>query len=321
MSPIWLEFERPIIELERKIEELHIITGEDNLQTKEKLTELKTELTKLKEDTYSNLTPWQRVQLARHPDRPYTSDYIKLIFDDFLELHGDRHFRDDPAIITGIGKINGKSVVLIGSEKGRKTKDRIYHNFGMAHPEGYRKALRVMKLGEKFNKPIIIFIDTSAAYPGIGAEERGQAQAIAENIKAMSTLKVPILIMITGEGGSGGALGIGVGDVVLVQEYAFYSVIPPEACAAILWKDASRAPEAAKSLKLTSKKLLEFKVIDGIIEEPDGGTHRDFKKAATILKETILKHLNYLSDIPTNVLVEKRIEKFANMGIYKKIKS
>ncbi|MCK4307203.1 acetyl-CoA carboxylase carboxyltransferase subunit alpha, partial [candidate division WOR-3 bacterium] len=277
-------------------------------------------LTKLKEETYLNLTSWQRVQFARHPDRPHTSDYIKLIFSDFFELHGDRCFRDDPAIITGIGKINGKSVVLIGNEKGRRTQERIYRNFGMAHPEGYRKALRIMRFGEKFGKPIVIFIDTAAAYPGIGAEERGQAQAIAENIKAMSTLKVPILVMITGEGGSGGAIGIGVGDIVLVQEYAFYSVIPPEACASILWRDVNRAPEAAESLKLTPKNLLEFKVIDEIIKEPDGGAHRDPQKAANILKETISKHLNHLSSISPDVLVEKRMEKFASIGVYKQLK-
>ncbi len=317
MSPIWLEFERPIIELERRIEELRIIEGEGNEQAKEELKELETKLTKLKEETYLNLTSWQRVQLARHPDRPHTSDYIKLIFSDFFELHGDRCFRDDPAIITGIGKINGKSVVLIGNEKGRRTRERIYRNFGMAHPEGYRKALRIMRFGEKFGKPIIIFIDTAAAYPGVGAEERGQAQAIAQNIKAMSTLKVPILVMITGEGGSGGAIGIGVGDIILIQEYAFYSVIPPEACASILWRDVNRAPEAAESLKLTPKNLLKFKVIDEIIKEPNGGAHRDHQKAASILKEAILKHLNHLSSISPNVLVEKRIEKFASIGVYK----
>ncbi len=322
MSPVWLEFERPVIELERRIEELRVIEGDgvgenSKSKVKEKIKQLENELSKLKEEIYPKLTTWQRVQLARHPDRPYTLDYIKLIFSDFFELHGDGYFKDDPAIITGIGKIDGKSVVLIGHEKGRRTNERIYRNFGMAHPEGYRKALRVMKLGEKFGKPIVIFVDTAAAYPGIGAEERGQAQAIAQNIKAMSTLKVPILVIITGEGGSGGAIGLGVGDIVLVQEYAFYSVISPEACASILWRDVNRAPEAAESLKLAPQNLLKLKIIDEIVKEPEGGAHRDAKKSASILKKAILTHLNYLLDISVDVLIENRIKKFARMGAYK----
>ncbi|MCK4352545.1 acetyl-CoA carboxylase carboxyltransferase subunit alpha [candidate division WOR-3 bacterium] len=318
MTRIWLEFERPIADLERKIEELQTIASDESLDVSEEIEKLKAKSAELKKQVYSNLTPWQRVQLARHLNRPYLSDYIKLMFTDFLELHGDGCFRDDPAMIAGIGKIDGKSVVLVGHEKGRKTKDKLYRNFGMAHPEGYRKALRVMKIGEKFGKPIISLIDTPGAYPGIGAEERGQAQAIAQNIKAMSTLRVPIIVIVTGEGGSGGALGIGVGDIVLVQEYAFYSVISPEGCASILWRDAKKAPDAAEALHITAQDLLKLKVIDGIIKEPEGGAHRDYEKSASILKQTILENLNHLSSIPPDALIEKRLNKFESMGIYKK---
>ena len=283
---------------------------------KDEISRIENEIIRVSNEVYSNLTPWQSVQLARHPGRPCTSDYIKLILTDFFELHGDAAFRDDPAIIAGIGKLDGKSIVLIGSEKGRTTKDKIYRNFGMAHPEGYRKAIRVMKFAEKFGKPIVCLIDTAGAYPGIAAEERGQAQAIAYNLKAMSTLKVPIIVAVIGEGGSGGALAIGVGDVVMMQEFTFYSVISPEGCASILWRDSKLAQEAASSLKLTPKYLLALKVIDEIIPEPTGGAHRDHKKSAETLKQAILKHLNILSSLSPEELITKRIAKFKSMGVY-----
>lgn len=317
MSPIWLDFERPIVEIERKIDELRTLSAEGRPDIGEEIRRLEAEVANLKVKIYHNLTPWQQVQLARHPNRPYTLDYIKLMLPDFLELHGDGCFRDDPAIIAGIGEIDGKSIVLVAHEKGRTTKEKLYRNFGMAHPEGYRKALRIMRLGEKFGKPIISLIDTPGAYPGIGAEERGQAQAIAQNIKAMCTLRVPIIVIITGEGGSGGALGIGVGDRVLMQEYAFYSVISPEGCASILWHDAKKAPEASEALKLTAPYLLKLKVIDDIIPEPEGGAHRDYKKSAEFLKQAILQNLNHLSDIAPDILIKERVKKFESMGVYK----
>lgn len=316
MTPVWLEFERPIIELERKIEELRILAQEGNLDVQDEIKQIEAKIVQLSSEIYSHLTPWQRVQLARHPNRPYTSDYIKLMISDFFELHGDGYFRDDPTIIAGIGKIDGKSVVLIGQEKGRTTKEKIYRNWGMAHPEGYRKALRIMKLAEKFGKPIITLIDTPGAYPAIGAEERGIAQAIAQNIKAMCSLKTIIITVIIGEGGSGGAIGIGVGDVILMQEYAYYSVISPEGCASILWKDGKNVEEAAKFLRLTSQDLKEIGIVDEIVSEPRGGAHRNHEEAARILKQLILTHLNHLSSVHTDVLVEMRAKKFQSMGVY-----
>ena len=318
----WLDFERPVVELEHKLEELQTLASEERLEVapldvKEEIELLETKVATLRKEVYSNLTPWQRVQLARHPDRPYTLDYIKLIMTDFLELHGDGCFRDDPSIIAGIGKIGDKSVILVGHEKGRTTNEKIYRNFGMPHPEGYRKALRVMKLGEKFGKPIVTLIDTPGAYPGIGAEERGQAQAIAQNIKAMASIRVPIVVIITGEGGSGGALGIGVGDKVLIQEYAFYSVISPEGCASILWRDVKKAPEAAEALHITAQELLKLKAVDGIIPEPEGGAHRDPEQSASILKQAIIENLSSLSKVPSDELVKQRIKKFGSMGVYK----
>ncbi|HID94345.1 MAG TPA: acetyl-CoA carboxylase carboxyltransferase subunit alpha [bacterium (Candidatus Stahlbacteria)] len=314
MNRAYLDFERPIIELERKIEELKLIADEGNIEINEEIRNLEEKAKKLRHEIFSNLTPWQKVQLARHPARPYTSDYVKYMLDDFIELHGDRYFGDDPALIAGIGKLEGRSIILIGQEKGRTTKEKLRRNFGMMHPEGYRKALRVMRLGAKFNKPIVSLIDTAGAYPGIGAEERGQAEAIAYNMREISVLPVPIIVIITGEGGSGGALGIGIGDKVFMMEYAFYSVISPEGCASILWRDSSKAPYAAEALKLTAQDLLELKVIDGIIKEPEGGAHRDHKKAAENVKQTILSTLDELFHIPGDELVRRRIDKFANMG-------
>jgi acetyl-CoA carboxylase carboxyl transferase subunit alpha len=314
MNRVYLDFERPIIELERKIEELKLIADAGHIEVNEEVKNLEEKAQKLRHEIFSNLTAWQKVQLARHPARPYTSDYIKNMLDDFIELHGDRYFGNDAALIAGTGKLEGRSIILIGQEKGRTTKEKIKRNFGMMHPEGYRRALRVMQLGAKFNKPIVSLIDTAGAYPGIGAEERGQAEAIAYNIREISMLPVPIIVIITGEGGSGGALGIGIGDKVFMMEYAFYSVISPEGCASILWRDSSRASDAAAALKLTAQDLLKLKVIDGVIKEPEGGAHRDHKKAAELVKQTILSVLDELSNIPKDELVKRRIDKFANMG-------
>ncbi|MDD2890807.1 MAG: acetyl-CoA carboxylase carboxyltransferase subunit alpha [bacterium] len=312
---IWLDFERPIVELREKLESLRLTASEGG-NVKEDIKKLEDEINTSSQKIYSNLTSWQRVQLARHPNRPYTSDYIKLMFSEFFELHGDGCFRDDPAIIAGMGKIDNKPVVLIGHEKGRSTKERMYRNFGMANPEGYRKAMRVMKLGEKFKRPVISLIDTAGAYPGIGAEERGQAQAIAYNLREMSALKVPIIAIVTGEGGSGGALGIAVADVVLMQEYAFYSVISPEGCASILWRDANKSAEAAKALRITAKDLLELGVIDEIVPEPTGGAHCNPEETAKTLKRTILEKLEPLLSTPPEILVKNRVKKFKAMGIY-----
>ncbi len=310
---MWLDFEKPIIELEEKIERLKA-QGDPSLQPE--IEKLEKELDKLYDKIYSNLTPWQRVQLARHPDRPYTADYIKYMMDYFIELHGDGCFADDKAVICGIGKIEGRSIVLIGQQKGRDTQERIMRNFGMMHPEGYRKALRIMKMGAKFGKPIVTLIDTAGAYPGIGAEERGQAQAIAVNLREMAMLPVPIICVITGEGGSGGALGIGVGDKILMMEYSFYSVISPEGCASILWRDAKEAPRAAEALKLTAQDLYKLGVADEIIKEPRGGAHRDHRLAAQYVKEAIIKALDELTPIPPEELIKRRVEKYKKMGVY-----
>ncbi len=316
MREMWLDFELPIKEIEEKIENIEARLHEEDKEGREELERLKKEREKLFHQIYSNLTPWQRVQVARHPNRPTAKDYIKLILDDFFELHGDGYFGDDPAVITGLGTIGGKKVIFIGQVKGGTTKEKIYHNFGMLHPEGYRKALRVMKLGEKFTKPIVVLIDTPGAYPGIGAEERGQAQAIARNIMEMSGLKTSIIVIIIGEGGSGGALGIGVGDVVLMQEYAFYSVISPEGCASILWKDSTQVEKAAKYLHITPQDLLKLKVIDEIIKEPIGGAHRNPREAGEEMKRVILKYLNHLSQENVESLVKKRQKKFESLGIF-----
>ena len=267
-------------------------------------------------DTYSNLTRWQQVLLARHPDRPYTLDYIDMICDNFTELHGDRLYGDDAAMITGLAEIGGHNILLVGHQKGKGTRENIKRNFGMAHPEGYRKALRIMKLGEKFKRPIVSLIDTPGAFPGLGAEERGQAEAIARNLLEMSRLTVPVLIIIIGEGASGGALGIGIGDRLLMMEHTWYSVISPEGCASILFRDSSKAPEAAEALKPTPNDLLKLGIIDGIIEEPDGGAHRSPEAAAKSLKKAILTNIRELSNLPVDILLENRIAKFSNMGVW-----
>ena len=311
-----LNFEKPILELEKKIEEIRSLTSREDIDLSGEIKKLEERLKKVKHEVYRNLTPWQRVQIARHPKRPYTLDYIDLIMTDFIELHGDKFFGDDKAIIAGLGKINGKKVVIIGHQKGKDTKENLMRNFGSAHPEGYRKAMRAMELAEKFNLPIITFIDTPGAYPGIGAEERGQAEAIARNLFKMCMLKTPIIVFVIGEGGSGGALGIGIGDKLYVLEYAYYSVISPEGCAAILWKERSKAPEAAESLKLTGKDLCELGIIDDIVKEPLGGAHRDASQTAENIKAVIKKELDFLGAIDTDLLVKKRYEKFRKIGVF-----
>ncbi len=311
-----LPFERSVVEMEKKIHELRKMShGEIDFSGEIKSAEKKLE--KAIKDIFDNLTPWQRVQVARHPLRPYTLDYVNYLTTDFLEIHGDRRYSDDRAIVTGIAKWGGKEpVCIIGHQKGRDTKENLMRSFGSAHPEGYRKAMRVMWLAQKSNLPILCFIDTPGAYPGIGAEERGQAEAIAYNLREMGDLKVPIICIVIGEGGSGGALGIGVGDRIYVMENAYYSVISPEGCAAILWKEPTRAPDAATALKLTGKDLLELGLIDGIISEPLGGAHRDFSTAAESLRKTVDGALEELKKIPRKDLPELRYQKFRKMGVF-----
>lgn len=316
LSDACLPFERPIIELEKKINELRDSSGE-GIDLSGEIKSAEKKLEKALKDIFDHLTPWQRVQVARHPLRPYTLDYVKYLTQDFVELHGDRHFSDDRAIVTGFGRWKGKDrVCIVGHQKGRDTKENLLRSFGSAHPEGYRKAIRIMRLAEKFGLPILSFVDTPGAYPGIGAEERGQAEAIAYNLREMGELTVPIIVIVIGEGGSGGALGIGVGDRVFVLENAYYSVISPEGCAAILWKDTARAPEAAKALKLTAQDLFELGLIDEIIGEPLGGAHRDFEKTADNIQQTVSKTLDELKQIPRKELPELRYKKFREMGVF-----
>lgn len=314
-----MDFEKPIIELEKKIRDMKDFAAGENLEISSEIKVWEKKLERLQKEVYAKLTPWQKVQLARHPLRPQTLDYVSLLFTDFIELHGDRNFGDDKATIGGWGKLEGKPFMIIGQQKGKDTKQKLYRNFGMMHPEGYRKALRLMQLASRFRKPILILIDTPGAFPGLGAEERGQAQAIAFNLKEMSTLKVPLIIVIIGEGASGGALGIGVGDKIMMLEFAWYSVISPEGCAAILWRDASRAAQAAEALKLTAQDLLELKIIDKIIEEPLGGAHRNPAEQAQILKKEVLKAWEELRGLSPQELVERRIQKFRGMGIHYQI--
>jgi len=315
--PVYLDFEKPIEELEKRIEELKSISDTEGVSLEDEIKPLEKKLNELRRKIFENLSPWQKVLLARHPDRPYTLNYIELIFKDWVELHGDRLYADDPAIVAGIAFLDEIPFIVVGHQKGRTTEEKIKRNFGMPHPEGYRKALRVIQMGAKFGKPIVSFIDTPGAFPGIGAEERGQAVAIAVNIKEMAILPVPIIIIITGEGGSGGALAIGVGDRVYMMENSMYSVISPEGCASILWRDQKYKVEAAKALKITPEDLLRFGVIDKIIPEPPGGAHRNPEKAAAIIKKAILETYKELVKVPPDELVEKRIEKFGKMGIYK----
>jgi len=317
MERFYLDFEHPIVEMERQIRDMNNLSSSGSVDLDEDISRMEKKLDKLREEIYTHLNRWQKVQLARHPNRPYTSDYLQRICPSFIELHGDRLFRDDPSIITGMGQIDSRSVVLVGHQKGRGTKDNLYRNFGMPHPEGYRKALRVMKFGAKFNLPIITMIDTPGAYPGLEAEERGQAEAIARNLFEMASLPVPIITVVIGEGGSGGALAISVADRILMLEYAIYSVISPEGCASILYRDSQQAPKAAEALKLTAQDLMELKVIDGIIPEPLGGAHHDVDGIAKTIKEEILKQIDELVEIPVKELLVSRTEKYEKMGVWK----
>lgn len=310
-----LDFEKPIVELEKKIQELKFFMAEKKIDLSLEIKKLDDKLEHLKKDTYTNLTAWQKVQLARHHLRPYTLDYISMIMSDFVELHGDRLFSDDKAMICGLAKLDKKKVVVIGHQKGRDTKENLKRNFGCAHPEGYRKALRVMQMAQEFDLPVVIFIDTPGAYPGIGAEERGQSHAIALNLREMMSFTVPIVAIVIGEGGSGGALGVGVADRVAVLENSYYSVISPEGCAAILWKDGAKAPQAAEVLKLTGPDLLKMGLIDEVIPEPLGGAHRDVQKIALSVKETILRNLKELESLDKEELLKLRYKKFRSMGV------
>ncbi len=311
----FLDFEKPIIDLEQKIMEMRKMS--DKLDISNEINKLETKVNTLRKEIFENLTPWQIVQLARHPERPYTLDYIYLMTENFTELHGDRHFGDDKAIVGGFADIGKNTVMIIGQQKGRDTKSNIYRNFGMPNPEGYRKALRLMKLAEKYNKPVITLIDTPGAFPGIEAEERGQAESIARNLFEMSKLQVPIIVVVIGEGASGGALGIGIGDRVLMLQYCWYSVISPESCSSILWRSWDFKEQAAEALKLTSKDMLKFKIIDRIIEEPVGGAHRNHQEAADILKKALTEEIELVSKFKKEKLLDNRIKKFGEMGFWK----
>jgi len=315
MMQSW-DFEKPIIELERKIEGLKKFSEDKVVDLSSEIIDLTAKLKNLKKEIYSKLSPWQKIQISRHPERPTTLDYINMTMRDFVPLAGDRLFGEDKALLAGFAMLGQRKIAIIGHQKGKDTKENIERNFGCAHPEGYRKAMRIMRLAERFNMPIVCLIDTPGAYPGVGAEERGQAQAIAENIRDMFSIKVPILVTVIGEGGSGGALGIGVGDKVLIMEYAYYSVISPEGCAAILWKDASKREEAAKVLKLTGPDLLKMGIVDEIIPEAEGGAHREAEHSAQNLKEAINKNLDELSHLSPETLLEKRYQRYRKMGIF-----
>lgn len=312
----YLEFEKGIEELERRIDELISVGKGAGLDIDLEVKKLRKKLNRTLIKLYRNLTPWQRVQVARHPSRPYTLDYVNYMMTDFVEFRGDRRFGDDRAIVAGFAKFEGISVCVVGHQKGRTTKENIERNFGMPHPEGYRKALRVMKLAEKFGIPILTFVDTPGAFPGIGAEERGQAEAIGECLYEMSTIRVPIVVSVIGEGGSGGALAISVGDRILMQENAIYSVISPEGCASILWRDAGKAPIAANALKLTAHDLLKLGVIDEVVKEPIGGAHRNPRIAANILKRAIRRNLKELLNISIDDLLERRYLKYRSIGVF-----
>lgn len=310
-----LDFEIPIIELEKKIEEMRSMSSRFDIS--EEIGNLEDKVNKLRSEIFSKLTPWQIVQLARHPERPYSLDYIYQMTENFTELHGDRHFGDDKAIVGGFADLGGNTVMIIGQQKGRDTKSNLYRNFGMPNPEGYRKALRLMKLAEKFEKPVVTLIDTPGAYPGIEAEERGQAEAIARNLFEMSKLRVPVIAAIIGEGASGGALGIGLADRVLMLKYCWYSVISPESCSSILWRSWDYKEQAADALKLTSEDMLKLGIIDRIVEEPPGGAHRNHEAAAMLLKEALLEELETVSKYKKDKLLDMRIKKFGQMGFWK----
>tara|TARA_Y100001934_G_scaffold93589_1_gene115590 strand:- start:10200 stop:11147 length:948 start_codon:yes stop_codon:yes gene_type:complete len=310
-----LDFEKPIIELENKLNQMKDIAAKNGKSLDNEALSLEDKIIELKKEIFSNLTRWQKVQLSRHPNRPYFLDYIYKITNEFIELHGDRVAKDDKAMVGGIGEIDGNSVMLIGQQKGRTTKERQFRNFGMSNPDGYRKALRLMKMAEKFNMPVVTLIDTPGAFPGLEAEERGQAEAIAKNIQEMATLKIPVICIVIGEGASGGALGIGVGDKVYMMEYTWYSVISPESCSSILWRSWDYKEQAAEALKLTSKDLKKMGIIDGIIKEPLGGAHNDVDLAAKRIKKVILNDIADLGKLNPEKRIDRRIDKFSNMGV------
>ncbi len=312
-----LDFEKPIAELESKLGDMKTLAGDSDKEVQGAVKALEKKILDLKKETFENLTGWQRVQLSRHPDRPYTLDYIYEITTDFIELHGDRNVADDKAMIGGLGTIDGQTFMLIGQQKGRNTKQRQLRNFGMANPEGYRKALRLMKMAEKFNKPIITFIDTPGAFPGLEAEERGQGEAIARNLKEMFMLKVPVICIVIGEGASGGALGIAIGDKVLMLENTWYSVISPESCSSILWRSWDYKEQAAEVLKLTGKDMLSLKLIDGIVKEPLGGAHTNLKWMATEVKRVVMENFKQLNALSPEERISQRIDKFCAMGVVK----
>lgn len=309
-----MDFEKPVVEMETRLEELKKSALSENVEIAAEIAELEAKIERLKERLYLNLSPFDKVQISRHPDRPRTLDYIEAIFSDFMELHGDRRFRDDSAIVGGPARLDGRRVMIIGNQKGKSIKENMDRNFGMPHPEGYHKALRLMKLAEKFSLPIISFVDVQGAYPGVEAEERGQAAAIAENIMAMSILRVPIVVVIIGEAGSGGALAIGVGDRVFMMENSYYSVITPEGCASILWHDEAKAKEAADLLKITAGSMVEFGIIDGVIAEPLGGAHRDKDFVTVLVKKTLVAALSELSSIKIDEILQNRYERLRKIG-------
>jgi acetyl-CoA carboxylase carboxyl transferase subunit alpha len=319
LKTTFLEFEQPIAELEQKIEELRFVQDDSAVDISQEIERLSKKSRELTKEIYGKLTPWQISKVARHPQRPYTLDYIQALCTDFEEIHGDRAFADDPAIVGGLARFNGQTVMVIGHQKGRDTNDKIYRNFGMPRPEGYRKALRLMRLAEKFGVPLLTFIDTPGAYPGIGAEERGQSAAIGENLYVMAGLRVPIVVSVIGEGGSGGALAIAVGDTTLMMQYSTYSVISPEGCAAILWKSADNAGEAAESLGITANRLKTLGLIDKIITEPLGGAHRDHGESAKSLKKAIQESLRGLQDLEVSQLLERRQDRLVNFGKFKEV--
>ena len=314
MNNVVLDFEKPVKELEIKVKELQKFSSLNQIDVEDEVAVLKKKLANTKKDVYSKLTPWQRVQLARHPNRPYTLDYIERIFTEFISLHGDRRFAEDPAIVGGFAKLDDRPVMVLGTQKGREVKENVFRNFGCPHPEGYRKALRLMELADKARVPIITFIDTSGAYPGLASEERHVAEAIAVNLREMFKFTVPIVCVVLGEGGSGGALGIGVGNKILVLEHAYYSVITPEGCAAILWKDRAYSSKAAENLRITSTELKELGIIDEIVPEPIGGAHGDYEKSAEFLKKALLKNIKELSGMKPQKIKDQRYDKYRKIG-------
>ncbi|MEA2490331.1 MAG: acetyl-CoA carboxylase carboxyl transferase subunit alpha [Acidobacteriota bacterium] len=316
MSADLTQFEEPILRIRRRIEELSAMEAEPGRQAE--VADLQEKLTKVSREIYSGLTPWQKTMVARHPLRPYTLDFINMMFEEWTEIHGDRKYSDDPAIVAGFGRFRGIACCIVGHQKGRNTKEKIYRNFGQPRPEGFRKALRVMKLAEKFNVPIFTFIDTQGAYPGLGAEERGQAEAIAVNLREMAALEVPVIVTVLGEGGSGGALALGVGDRVLMLEHSVYSVISPEGCAAILWKSSSAAPEAAAAMKITAQDLKRLNIIDEIVPEPDGGAHADPAAAADLLAPYLERAVKELQKLTRTQLTDERYKKFRKMGVFER---